>query len=397
MSAVDPHDISVATPRGRWGRLPLAARIAIVVIGAVVGVNLLGRYVQESTGGGQTPGGRPSSAYATGEDGVAAYAELLGRDGHAVTRTRGAMSRGTLDPATTLVVLDPDRISTDDAGAMLQFVVNGGRLVIGGSSPSDFRGVRDDPPKWAAPGPTRWSQINSSLAPITTVATAGRGRFTSVGGSEVLVGEAHDALVTRATVGRGTVFFVADSSLLQNRLLATADNAALGLALAGEPGRTVVFPEGVHGYGPSRGIAAIPNDWKIALAGLGIAGLTLMWARGRRLGPPEDTSRRLPPPRAAYVDALGSTLARTRRPDASLEIVARRVRERIDARAVPGSDDAAGATADLDRAEFARRAHAVGLSDEEIDAVLAPITDASVLAVGRALSRVEQSTGRNRQ
>jgi hypothetical protein len=148
----------------------------------------------------------------------------------------------------------------------------------------------------------------------------------------------------------------------------------------------------VHGYGPSRGIAAIPNDWKIALGGLGIAGLTLMWARGRRLGPPEDRSRRLSPPRAAYVDALGSTLARTRRPDASLEIVARTVRERIDARAVLGSDDAAGATVDLDRAEFARRAHAVGLSDDEIAAVLAPVTDASVLAVGRALNRVEQST-----
>jgi hypothetical protein len=227
--------------------------------------------------------------------------------------------------------------------------------------------------------------------------SAGRGYFSDIGATDVLVGDAQNALMTQSRVGKGTVVFVADSSPFQNHLLATADNAALALALAGEPDRTVVFPEGVHGYGPSRGIAAIPNDWKIALAGLAIAGLTLMWARGRRLGPPEDDSRRLPPPRAAYVDAVGSALARTRRPDASLEIVARRVREHIDARAVPGADGAAGATAELDRAEFARRAHAVGMSEAEIDAVLAPITDESVIALGRALSRVEQSTRREPQ
>ena len=94
---------------------------------------------------------------------------------------------------------------------------------------------------------------------------------------------------------------------------------------------------------------------------------------------------------------MGSTLSRTGRPDAALQIVARKVRAHIDARAMPGADGPHGATADLDRAELDRRAHAAGLSDEEIDAVLAPITDESVLALGRALSRVVESTGRERQ
>ncbi len=156
-----------------------------------------------------------------------------------------------------------------------------------------------------------------------------------------------------------------------------------------------MFPEGVHGYGPSRGLGAIPTDWKVALVGLAIAGLVLMWARGRRLGPPEDASRPLPPPRAAYVDAVGSTLVahphdptpRCRSWPRACARASTRARCRAPTvlRARP---------ADLDRAEFARRGHAIGLSDEEIDAVLAPITDESVLAVGRALSRVEQSTGR---
>jgi hypothetical protein len=367
---------------GRWRRLPLPARVAIVVVGALVGVNLLAKFVEDSTGGGGTPGGRRSSAYATQNEGLAAYADLLGKEGHRVAITRSPLRDGTLDPSSTVVVLDPDTLSRDDAGVLLTFVVNGGRLITGGTSPSYFTALRDDPPRWAAPGPTDWSQVDPSLAPIGRIVSAGDAQFTALGTTRALIGDSNGALLTEASVGQGTVVFMADPSPLQNQLLGAADNAALGLALAGDRTRTVVFPEGVHGYGPSRGLAAIPTDWKVALIGLAIAGLVLIWARGRRLGPPEDASRPLPPPRGAYVDAVGSTLVRTRRPDAALQVVARRVRERIDTRG------------DLDRAEFARRGRAAGLSDEEIDAVLSPITDESVLAVGRALSRVEQSAGK---
>jgi transposase len=397
MSTVEPLDTASRNAESQWRRLPLAARIAIVVIGALIGLNLLARFWSESTGGGNAPSGRPSSAYGTQADGLAAYADLLSRESHRVERTRGSLQAAALDPGTTLVVLDPDTISTDDANVLLTFLVNGGRLVIGGTSPSYLIGLRDSPPEWAPRGPTRWRQVAPSLAPITTVESAGAGSFLSIGTSTALVGSSQDALVTEAPVGLGTVVFLADPSPLQNRLLGTADNAALGLALVGAPGRTVVFPEGVHGYGPSRGLAAIPTHWKIALLGLAIAGLVLMWARGRRLGPPEDRSRPLPPPRAASVDAVGSTLARARQPDAALHGIAERVRAHIDARAIPGADGAAGATTALDRMEFVRRAHAAGLSDEEIDAVLAPITNESVLAVGRALSRVVSSTGREGQ
>jgi hypothetical protein len=395
MTALDPLEIA-EHPRGRFRTLPLGARIAIVVLGAIVGLNVLARFVSDSTGGSGSPSGRPSSAYGTQTDGLAAYADLLGHDGHRIVRTRGPLRATALDPSTTVVVLDPDTVSRDDADVLLTFLVNGGRLVIGGTDPAYFRALHDDPPHWQSGGPASWSQIDASLSPIAKIVSTGNARFAGIGATHPLVGDASGALITEAPVGRGTIVFVADPSPLQNRLLATADNAALGLALVGEPGRTVVFPEGVHGYGPSRGIAAIPTGWKISLAGLALAGLVLMWARGHRLGPPEDTSRPLPPPRAAYVDAIGSTLSRTGRPDAALQIVARTVRARIDARAMPGADGAHGATADLDRAEFDRRAHAAGLSDEEIDAVLSPITDASVLALGRALSRVVESTGRER-
>jgi hypothetical protein len=146
-------------------------------------------------------------------------------------------------------------------------IVNGGRLITGGTSPSYFTALRQDPPLWAAPGRSDWKQVDPSLAPIDHVVSAGDARFSELGASRALVGDGSDALVTEASVGKGSIVFLADASPLQNQLLATADNAALGLALAGGPHRAVVFPEGVHGYGPSRGLAAIPTEWKVALAG----------------------------------------------------------------------------------------------------------------------------------
>jgi hypothetical protein len=394
----DPGGLAVATHTSRWQRIPIGWRVVIVVAGGALLLNLFARFVSASTGGDHTPSGRTSSSYGTQSDGLAAYADLLRAEGHPVARTRRPLESSTLDPATTVVVLDPDTVAANDAGVLLTFVVNGGRLVVGGAFPDYFGALRDDPPQWVSGAPTTWTGVSPALAPIGKVVSAGDGRFDTAGASTPLVSDAGgEALVTEADVGRGTIAFVADASPLQNRLLGTADNAALGLALAGPASRPVVFPESVHGYGPARGLGAIPTDWKIALGGLAIAGLVLMWARGRRLGPPEDASRPLPPPRAAYVDAVGSTLRRARRPDEALAPVARHVRATIDARATFGADGPAGETGDLDPAEFARRAHALGLTDDELAALDAPVTDETVLALGRALHRAVQATRRDGQ
>jgi hypothetical protein len=117
-------------------------------------------------------------------------------------------------------------------------------------------------------------------------------------------------VVALAGAGRGRVVMVADPSPLQNRLLARADNAALALALSGQGPLT--FVESVHGYGAATGLAALPADAGWALILLAAAALALMAARGRRFGPPEAARRELAPPRAAYVDALATTLARRR-------------------------------------------------------------------------------------
>src|SRR5439155_492659 len=142
---------------------------------------------------------------------------------------------------------------------------------------------------------------------------AGVGSWASTGsGVGIVVGDAGTALLTRDQVGRGEIYFLADVSPLENAYLGNGDNAAFGLALAGDAGRPVVFAEGVHGYGASRGLAAIPDRWKVALILVALAALAFAWSRARRFGPPDQSRRELPPARAEYVQALSISLERTR-------------------------------------------------------------------------------------
>jgi hypothetical protein len=376
----------VTNVRDRIAGVPVAARAVVAVIVVLVLLNLGARLLDQSVGGGE-PTGAPASSFATRRDGVAAYAELLNRWGHRTVRQRGDLVEAELPSAVTLMILDPRFLSENDAGAALQFAVNGGRLVIGGRDADRYlHTLRDDPPSWSAHGLERYRGTNAPFDALSRITTDGDGHWSDAGSSSALVDAGSDALLTRETVGRGEILFLADVSPLTNERLADADNAAFGLLLAGDDDHGVVFAEGVHGYGARRGLGAIPTKWKFALAGIGVAALVLMWARGRRLGPPEDAERALPPPRRAYVDALAATLARTHDRSDAVKPVRDAVRSRIAQRAglapdaSPADIDRAGATLGFD--EHERRVLTRGATDDD-----------DVIAIGRALARVERWDG----
>jgi hypothetical protein len=301
-------------------------RIVLLAVAALVAINLLGAAIDAATGG--IPGGPRSSTYATGRDGLAAYYDLLPSFGHPVERLR---SSNDLDPSATVIVLDPDDVSDGDAAALRRFVRSGGRLVAGGARPQEW---------------------------LPDVAPGGRGRVR-----------------------------VADPSRLQNRALAEDANAAYGVDLAGPPGRRVAFLESVHGYGRERGLAALPERWKWTLAGLLLAAAAWVASRVRRLGPAEDESRPLPPPRRAYVDAVGAALARTHRPSASAERVRAAARQRVARRAGLGPEPADDAVT--------RAAATLGLSDDEAAMLTRPARDddEDLLLAGRALARTDGRNG----
>lgn len=371
-------------------------RVTIVVAAIVAGIvvlNLLAIGLDRAVGGSQ-PGGANGSSYATAPAGLAAFSTLVAQYGHTVVRFNQRIADATLPPNATVFVLEPSSLTGADSDALLEFVDEGGRLVVGGGAPFYLRNLSDDPPTWSPDGATTWTGVDPSFG-VTTIAAVGTGSWSTAGAGHALVDSgarsgtdvATASLLTEQAVGRGDILFLADASPLENQLLPAADNAAFALALAGDASRPVVFPEGVHGYGTSRGFAAIPVRWKIALALVGLAALAFVWSRARRFGPPDQLARDLPPARAEYVQALSISLERAHDRGGALAPAQRWTRARIAARSglAPGADDAA----------IAHAARALGCTDDEIAALLAPVTnDAGVLAFGRVIARVGGHDGR---
>lgn len=355
-------------------------RVGIGILVALVAFGLALHVLSTLTGG--TPGGPESSSYSTGSTGAGAYAELLGREGHPVDRLRQTPHTAELDPSHTVALLGAPVVARADAQALRQFVEAGGRLVAGGPNTGWLTQVVQRPPHGVARG-TRSFRARG----VGAVLSSGVRSWTDAGGSMVLARSGDSILAVSRRVGDGTVLALADASPLQNRLLGERANAAFGLELAGPRGRPVDFLETYHGYGRSSGIAALPLSWKLLLSGLALSALVLMVARGRRFGPPESRVRELAPPRQLYVDSIGAILARTRRRDEAVAPVRRRVRELVLRRAALPPD------ADDDALRVAGRR--LGVSDDEIDALLRPARDdGDVLTIGRALARIGQDPPR---
>ncbi|HVW33507.1 MAG TPA: DUF4350 domain-containing protein [Acidimicrobiia bacterium] len=368
----------------RAGRFAAAAGAALLALAA------LSSFLP---GGGGQGGGSPSSSYSNRPDGTSAWAELLSRYGCRVDRLRGDLESAALDTTDTVVVLDAPGLSTAEAEALGRFVHLGGRLVAGGAGADGWlRAVLDHPPAITDEGPKTVRPAGDPPAPeaagVARIRTAGAGSFDGALGDlhPVLEGDG-DVVAAAGPSERGRVVILADPSPVQNGLLATDDNAALAVALVGGPGHTVYFAEGPHGYGAGEGLAALPRRWRLTLAGVGLAAAVWVLARSRRLGPPEDDARPLPPPRWAYVEAVAGTLQRTRRPGEAVEPVRRRARDLVAART--------GLSPDAGTQELIRAARQLGLPDDEAGAAVGPgpFDEAAALAAGRALARLSAGAG----
>lgn len=354
-----------------------AGRAGLGLVLVLLGLNL---FIVAIDAFAPTPGGRPSSSFATAERGLAGWADLLRREGRDVRALRRDPHDGGLPPAGTVVVLDAPGLPTEDLRALRRFVEGGGHLVTGGR-----RGDRladelldDNAPDWQRGGGKRPRVLVPVAQTIgaATLRTAGEGQWVeSASALPVVASDPDDALLLVTRAGRGRLSLLADSSPLQNRLLGEADNAAFALALAGDG--TVAFLETPHGYSEARGLAALPRNVKWALGLMLAAALLLMVARGRRMGPPETLERPLAPPRAAYVESLGALLAR--KPDAAAlgASVRSAALERLRVRGV-------------DETAIAEAARAAGLDEAETAALAVAVQDAdAALAAGRALAKLE--------
>ncbi len=345
--------------------------IALVLLFNVVALSL----------GGDRPG-PPSSSYSTDPTGAAAYAELLVRTGYRLERLRAPLGDASLDPASTLVLLDAPPPSTEAEEDLERFVQQGGRLVLGGATGQWVRRLFEESPRRTDDGPSTLRPLLpvSETAGVAEVSAAGSGGFSDAGAGVAILGDDDGSSVVVANLDEGRVVLLADASIVHNDRLDRADNARFALNLAGTPERAVIFIESVHGY-TSTGVAALPSSWKLAVSGLVAAALVFMWARGRRLGPPEEPGRALPPARRLYVQAIAGTLKRTRNPAGSMQPLQARLRSRLGARLGLGET----ASEEQLRAGASER----GLTADEVRALWGTAsTEQEVLALGRAAQKL---------
>ena len=366
-----------ATRKG-YARLAIAALACVVLLNAVLA--LIGALLP-------SPSGPPSSSYATAPRGIAALAELLEDSGHPVRRLRSLPGKARLDPAGTVVVLDPDLLRPEEARELRRFVVDGGRLVAGGREPDAWlKALLGSGRGWRRRSSRTWRPAApvGAVEGVGRVRTAGEGAWEARGaGLEALVANDGSSLLVSAGLGEGQLLLLADASPVQNRLLGHTDNAALALALAGQRGRQVHFMEAVHGYGAARGLRALPGAWQVALAGLLLAGLVLVASRARRLGTPDVPARALPPARRAYVEALATALGRTGDSAGTAAPLQEAARDRLRLRFRLPADAGAG-----DLRSAAQRA---GLTPHEAAAIVEPARgDDDLVAAGRALARLSR-------
>jgi hypothetical protein len=324
------------------------------------------------------PSGPRGSVYATADGGVAAYDQLLGEAGHRVVALRRVPSAAAIPADATLFVLDPPAIAPQDVAALRRFVIAGGALVAGGEAPQPWVDqLLGRPPLWSSGGTASVGVLARAEEDhgVGEIVTGSDGTWTSPGQARALLGgQRGDELLT-ARLGHGRIDLLADVTPLENRALGQADNAQLGLDLAGPRDRPDWFLETVHGYGAGSGFGALPLNWRLALAGALVAALILVLANARRLGDPDPEAPVRPPERSLYVRSLAATMSRTRRPYAAADPV------RVEALRIARS---LGASAD--RAELGALAARVGTDPAELEALLAtPHDDASVMASGRAL------------
>jgi hypothetical protein len=356
-----------------------------VLVGLVVLGGLL-LAVDRWQGPAQRPRA-PGSSYATTSSGLAAYAQLLEARGHPVERLRDDL--GELDlgggGGEVLIVSGGGGFADADRAAVDRFVGSGGRLVLIGSSAVDeLAGPELERLDWTADGLRTAAPEGTApeTARVRSVEGSGIGAWQAAGPPGVL-GTPSRSLVAAVGRGRGRILAVADEGILENRLLAHADNAALGVDLAGGAGATTVrFAETIHGYRHGSGLLGLPVAWRWSLFGLLVTSLVAMWSVGTRLGPPQLAERELPPPRVAGVEAIAATLTRTR----DRSIVAVRLREAVHRRLARRGDAPAQPTP----ARLAELGASVGMTDDQVATVVGEGGAArDALALGGALARLE--------
>jgi len=323
-------------------------------------------------------GGPDGSSYGTDDEGTAAYASLFERRGHQIDQRRIPFDESAPRAGSTVIIMDAGSLAPGESSALERFVLGGGRLIVVGTDPGfAIPGSPDEGGESLVHG-LRYPA--AGFGEVGEIIVPGGLAWSELGPLVPIHGSDAGFSVGVTAWGDGWVFAVSDPSILANSGLALADNAALGLALAGPPGR-VEFAEHVHGFGPRSGFGGLPIRWQWAVAGLALAAILFMFARSRRLGPPSRSVRDLPPGRIQYVDALAAGLQRTGDDYGVSSLLVSEIRSKLIRRGVDPDSPAA----------LAAVAERLGLDDGDMSVVVGSGKDGGrLMRTARVVARLSR-------
>ena len=362
-------------------------------------LNLLARGLDRAVGGNE-PSGRRGSSYATQRRRASPRTRRCSRDyGHPVRRTaRRSSRRPPLDPGSTLFVTRTATRPRPRTTTTALLAVRGARRPARDRRPADsvlpaptsatdppvVGGVRrlprlrrDRPAARHRPDRSRPPATARGRDPAPVASDGDRGAWRGAARPHERVGRRRDLLPRRRVAAR------------ERRTSPTPTTPRSASRSPATPARPVVFAEGVHGYGETRGLGAIPTRWKVALV------------RSRRRGARVRVVAR-PPLRTAR--PTGARRCRRRAPStcARWRVTLERTHDPAAALAPLGA--AVRATAIAQRAGLPRRRDRRSDRPRRDHARAAPTTrsrrcwhpptdDDAVLALGRVVARVDTTRG----
>lgn len=264
----------------------------------VLGLVVAGLAVLVVVGGGEPTPDQLLEPGNPAPDGALALRRVLDDHGVRVTVAHGQdeLAAAEVDDDTTVFVTSTDQLSAHTSRRLRALGADAGALVLAGASPATIQalglGVQaaaawPDAPVSASCDDPLLSGLELDVPPTTTYVPDRDSGAIGVETCFPAGAESSSGLVARVT-GRPSTYLVGAVELFTNGQITGADDAAVALRLLGQQDRLVWYvADGTDvPPGDAGSLRAMLPPWLgLAVALLGVALLTGMVWRGRRLGP----------------------------------------------------------------------------------------------------------------
>jgi len=270
-----------------------------------------------------------ATSYSTASEGAKAAYLLLRESGYRVERWTRPPAQLSDARDTLLIITDPFEVPSQiDKNALDKFMSDGGEVVLSGNLAPLFVSELAPTPmvvslgwqKFAAQAPSVQA-LNAPEIKLDASAT-----WTRPTPGLALYGDAAQYTVMQYPQGRGSLLWLASSSLVSNAGLRESDNLEFLLSTVGSKSRRVLWDEYFHGHRAADTAAAAHPQLTWLFAQLGFVAGALLLTFSRRSGPqraPRADSRLSP---LEYVRALGELYEHARAANVAVDVFYERFR-----------------------------------------------------------------------